>query len=234
MVQQPSPLTRDHQTPDMEWGWESSQRCKWPVLFLPSPSGHQQKGWLLFLHDPRCSLLRAPSSSRSPDPTHQRLGAPHRGNSRFSLEVSVPDFSNSLPLTLGRFPNLPPPLSPPCLLLLCSVSLQTDPHPKPGAAEPAPGKVRGPAAPPRFSYSPASGQVHLLLFLFHFRLLSSPHPCFSLWCPCLPGPYLSAFVSLWVSLSGDNVHVCVSLTLCSSRMSVCLSFSFRFCFRNFH
>lgn len=65
---------------------------KWALLFLLSPSCHQQEGWILLQHDPQRSLLRAVSPS--PSPPHlmapiRDWGLPYQGNSHFPRALSV-------------------------------------------------------------------------------------------------------------------------------------------------
>lgn len=195
---------------------------KWPLVFLLSPSCHQQEGWILLLHDPQRSLLRAVS----PSPSLPHLmapirdwGLPYQGNSHFPQALSIHGFSNSLPLSSPcsiSTPFLPSYKNTRSRLALIQDQGQQSQRQERSKVQQAPVQVSSgsPCSPGFLPTSP-----HLL------RLSSSPHPRLRLWCLWL---YVSSPPSFYLcpslGLSGDKcVHV--SLSPHSLWMSVCLSFS---------
>ena len=194
---------------------------KWPLVFLLSPSCHQQEGWILFLHDPQRSLLRAVS----PSPSSPHLMAPirdwelpYQGNSHFPRALSVHGFSNSLPLSSPcsiSTPFLPSYKNTHSRLTLIQDQGQQSQHQGRPKAQQAPVQCSSRSPFPRLlaNFTSPSSICGLLLILV--CVFGVPGFMSSV-------PHLSTFVSLWVGLSGDKcVRACFSVS--SFFVDVCVS-----------
>ena len=198
---------------------------KWPLVFLLSLSCHQQEGWILFLHDPQRSLLRAVSPS--PSPPHlmapiRDWELPYQGNSHFPLALSVHGFSNSLPLSSPcsiSTPFLPSYKNTRSTLALIQDQGQQSQRQGRSKAQQAPVQCssRSPFSPGFLPTSPHLPPVVVFSSSSFASLVSLAS--------CLQSP-----IFLPLSLSGSgclvtSVYMRVSLSPHFLWMSVCLSFS---------